>query len=136
MANTLVSTLQPYALSVLRIIVGFTFSLHGVQKVLGWLGGRQVTNFGLLWIAGYLELIGGLLIIVCLFTSQVAFILSGMMAVAYFMQHVPQGFFPIVNRGELAVVYCLVFFYLSSRKLDTAVKLPDRGNGSTTTFPL
>jgi len=59
-----------------------------------------------------------------------------MMAVAYFMQHVPQGFFPIVNRGELAVVYCLVFFYLSSRKLDTAVKLPDRGNGSTTTFPL
>ncbi len=114
-------TLEPLARSVLRIVVGFTFSLHGMQKLLGLFGGVNgsgaTVHFGSLpWIAGSLELIGGLLLILGLFTSPVAFILSGEMSVAYFRAHFPRGFFPIRNGGELAVVYCFVFLYLCIAK--------------------
>jgi putative oxidoreductase len=111
-------TLEPYARSVLRIVAGFTFSLHGMQKLLGFFGGLNgkgaTVPFGmsLFWIAGGLELIGGLLIILGLFTSPVAFILCGEMAVAYFKAHFPHGFFPLLNHGELAVLYCFIFLYL------------------------
>ena len=111
-------TLEPYARSVLRIVAGFTFSLHGMQKLLGFFGGLNgkgaTVPFGmsLFWIAGGLELIGGLLIILGLFTSPVAFILCGEMAVAYFKAHFPHGFIPLLNRGELAVLYCFIFLYL------------------------
>jgi putative oxidoreductase len=113
-----IRTLAPYARSVLRVVVGFTFSLHGMQKLLGFFGGMggkgATVPFGSLpWFAGGLELIGGLLIILGLFTSPVAFILCGEMAVAYFKAHFPQGFIPLLNHGELAVVYCFVFLYLS-----------------------
>jgi len=103
--------------SVLRIVVGFTFSLHGFQKLFGLLGGPgghggHVPLFSLMGLAGILECFGGVLLVLGLFTVPVAFILSGEMAVAYFRVHFPRGFFPIQNGGELAVVYCFVFLYL------------------------
>ena len=111
-------TLESYARSVLRVVVGFTFSLHGMQKLLGLFGGfggkGGTAPFGsLLWFAGGLEMIGGLLLILGLFTSPVAFILCGEMAVAYFKAHFPHGFLPLLNHGELAVLYCFIFLYLS-----------------------
>jgi len=109
--------LEPRALSVLRIIAGFTFSLHGFQKLFGAFGGLPpgvTAAFGsLVWTAGVLECFGGLLIMLGLFTRPVAFLLCGQMAVAYFRSHAPQGFWPNVNGGELAVLYCFVFLYLS-----------------------
>jgi putative oxidoreductase len=112
-----IHTLEPVARSFLRIVAGFTFSLHGMQKVLGLFGGiggkGGTASFASLpWFAGGLELIGGLLLVLGLFTSPVAFILSGEMAVAYFRAHFPHGFLPLVNHGELAVLYCFIFFYL------------------------
>ena len=113
-----IRTFEPFARSLLRIVAGFTFSLHGMQKILGLFGGMGgkggTASFGSLpWIAGCLELVGGVLLIMGLFTTPVAFILSGEMAVAYFRAHFPQGFFPLVNHGELAALYCFIFLYLS-----------------------
>jgi putative oxidoreductase len=112
-----IRTLEPFARSLLRIVAGFTFSLHGMQKLLGLFGGLNgkgapVPIASLLWFAGGLELIGGLLLILGLFTSPVAFILCGEMAVAYFKAHLPHGFLPLLNHGELAVLYCFIFLYL------------------------
>jgi len=109
--------LEPLVRSVLRMVVGFTFSLHGFQKLLGLfggMGGKGATAplFSLMWTAGVLETFGGLLILVGLCTRPVAFVLAGEMAVAYFRAHQPRGFWPIQNGGELAVVYCFVFLYL------------------------
>ena len=117
MKSTKFDSWRPYTLSLLRIVAGFTFSLHGCQKILGWFGGMRDTGataqvLTLPWFAGVLELVGGLLIILGLFTRPVAFILSGQMAVAYFMAHAPRGFWPIANGGELAVLYCFIFLYL------------------------
>ena len=111
-------TLEPRALSLLRIIAGFTFSLHGFQKVFGLFGGLGGTGatatFGsLVWTAGVLEAFGGLLVLLGLFTKPVAFLLAGEMAVAYFLRHSPRGFWPLQNSGELAVLYCFLFLYLS-----------------------
>jgi putative oxidoreductase len=105
-----------YVLSLLRVIIGFTFSCHGAQKLLGAFGGMgghgaKAVFPSLFWVAGILELFGGLLIVLGLFTRPVALILCGEMAVAYFKMHAPRGFWPIVNMGELAVVYCFVFLY-------------------------
>jgi putative oxidoreductase len=113
------SGLEPYLRSLLRIVVGLTFSSHGLQKLLGYFGGMgghgaTARAFTILWVAGCLETVGGLLILVGLFTAPVAFILSGEMAVAYFIQHFPHGFWPIRNGGELAVVYCFLFLYLAA----------------------
>ena len=112
-----IRSFEPYACSVLRVVVGFTFSLHGFQKVLGFFGGMggkgATVPFGsIFWFAGGLELVGGLLILLGLFTSPVAFILCGEMAVAYFKAHLPHGFNPLLNHGELAVLYCFIFLYL------------------------
>ncbi len=111
-------SLEPRALSVLRIIAGFTFSLHGFQKLFGAFGGLGgqggTAAFGsLLWTAGVLECFGGVLILLGLFTRPVAFLLCGEMAVAYFTRHAPRAFWPILNGGELAVLYCFIFLYLS-----------------------
>ncbi len=113
----MIKSLEPRALSVLRIVAGFMFSLHGVQKlfgVFGGLGGHGGTAaFGsLIWTAGVLECFGGLLLLLGLFTRPVAFLLCGQMAVAYFRSHSPKGFWPTLNGGELAVLYCFVFLYL------------------------
>jgi putative oxidoreductase len=112
-----IRTLEPLARSLLRVVAGFTFSLHGMQKLLGLFGGLNgkgatVPFASLLGFAGGLELIGGLLLILGLFTSPVAFILCGEMAVAYFKAHFPHGFLPLLNHGELAVLYCFIFLYL------------------------
>lgn len=104
---------QPKILSVLRIMTGFLFFWHGSQKLLGFpSSGKGGQLSGLIAVAGSLELFGGLLILVGLFTRWTAFILSGLMAVAYFMAHGLVEFLPIANKGELAVLYCFVFFYL------------------------
>jgi putative oxidoreductase len=106
----------PRILGIMRIIVGFLFLQHGSAKLLGFphiamFDGVQL--FSLIGLAGILELVGGSLILLGLFTRPVAFILSGEMAVAYFMAHAPGGLLPIMNHGELAVMYCFVFLYLS-----------------------
>jgi putative oxidoreductase len=109
--------LGSYALAVLRIVVGFTYSLHGFQKLFGFFGGMHGARahfFSEMWLAGVLECFGGLLILFGLFTRPVAFLLCGEMAVAYFKQHFPHGFWPIENGGELAVVYCFVFLLLAA----------------------
>lgn len=110
------STWSPRVHGVLRIVTGFLFLQHGSSKLLGaphnaMFDGLQLMS--LMGLAGVLELGGGVLIVLGLFTRPVAFILSGMMAVAYFMAHAPAGLLPILNKGELAVMYCFVFLYFS-----------------------
>jgi putative oxidoreductase len=114
MAKTALSRFQPHVLSILRIVSGFLFAFHGAQKLLGWFGGHVVPMLSLPSVAGILELIGGLLLVSGLFARPVAFLLSGEMAYAYFTVHAPGGTWPIVNRGELAVLYCFIFLYLST----------------------
>ncbi|WP_313137402.1 DoxX family protein [Paracoccus jeotgali] len=100
-------------LSVLRIVSALIFFAHGTQKLLGFPAMENPpTAFTLGWIAGLLELVGGGLLVIGLFTRPVAFVLSGMMAVAYFMVHFPQSFFPPLNQGDAAILYCFVFLYL------------------------
>jgi putative oxidoreductase len=99
--------------AVLRIVAGFLFACHGAQKLFGVLGGQK--QEGLLQVAGVVEFVGGVLIAVGLFTTLAAVIACGEMAVAYFKQHAPGGLWPIVNKGELAVLFCFVFLYIASR---------------------
>ena len=99
--------------TLLRIVVGFTFSCHGAQKLFGALGGAKADT-PLMMLAGVIEFGGGLLILVGLFTGIAAFLASGEMAVAYFKAHAPHSLFPIVNHGELAVVYCFLFLYIAA----------------------
>jgi len=111
-----IQSLEPYTRSLLRIVAGFAFSLHGFQKLFGLFGGMggkgaQAQFFSLMWTAGVLETFGGLLILIGLFNRPVAFVLAGEMAVAYFRAHAPRGFWPIRNGGELAVIYCFLFLY-------------------------
>ncbi len=114
MKNQTMGFLSSGALSLLRAVAGFTFSLHGFQKIFGLLGGKAAPLLSLPGVAGILELAGGLLLVVGLFTRPVAFVLSGQMAVGYFMAHAPKGFWPILNGGELAALYSFVFLYLAS----------------------
>ena len=96
----------------LRIVAGFLFVQHGAQKLFGVLGREAVeTLMSRGGIAGVLEFVGGLLIMVGLFTRPVAFLVSGQMAVAYFIAHAPNGFWPIMNRGELAAFYCFTWLF-------------------------
>ena len=111
----MLSNLAPYLLSVLRIVAALLFFEHGTQKLVGFPTGPPYTgfpNFSLLGIAGMLEVVGGLLLLVGLFTRVTAFILCGEMAVAYFRAHLPRGFFPINNLGEITVMLCFFFLYL------------------------
>lgn len=108
-------TLEAYAYAAMRIVTGFLFLFHGLQKLFGMFGGQVVELTSLRGAAGVIELAGGLLVMVGLFTAPVAFICSGEMAFAYFMAHYPQGFWPILNRGELAALYCFVFLYIAAR---------------------
>ncbi len=105
---------SPYIYALLRIVAGFLFSLHGVQKLFGALGGQTVELASQMGLAGIIELVGGVLIAIGLFTSPVAFIASGEMAAAYFLAHAPRGLWPIQNGGELAVLYCFVFLYFAA----------------------
>lgn len=103
----------PRALSVLRIITAFMFIAHGTQKLFNMPPSPNGTAsiFTLMGFGGLLELVGGALLFIGLFTRLVAFILCGEMAVAYFMVHASGGFLPLVNKGELAVLYCFVFLF-------------------------
>ena len=114
--NSFYASWTPRLLSVLRIIAAFLLIAHGAQKLFGFLappGMPSFPPFSQMWIAGILEFFGGLLLLIGLFTRPVAFILSGMLAVAYFQMHAPGGFWPLQNMGEPAVLYCFIFLYLS-----------------------
>ena len=108
----------PYLLSLLRIIAAFSFITHGTLKLFGW----PVTDspaplpalLDLRGIAGMLEVFGGALLLLGLFTRPVAFLLSGQMAFAYFIRHAPMGFFPVLNGGEPAVLFCFLWLYISA----------------------
>jgi len=115
----------------MRLMVGLAFAQHGAQKVLGLLGGQKMPLGSLPGVAGIIELVGGLLIAIGLAAGWAAFIASGEMAVAYFMVHAQGGFWPVVNKGELAVAYCFVFLYIASRgsgrySLEAAISKPKR----------
>jgi putative oxidoreductase len=114
--HSAIANWSPRLLSVLRIVTAFLFMMHGMQKWLGFPMPRPSPTIllSLSGVAGLLELFGGLLLVLGLFTRPVAFLLSGEMAFAYFISHAPRGFWPIVNRGELAALYCFVFLYLAA----------------------
>lgn len=120
----------PYALALLRVVAGLLFIEHGTQKLFAFPVAPAFplpSPFSLLWIGAVLETVGGLLIVLGLFTRPVAFVLSGEMAVAYFMFHAPRGFFPVVNGGEGAILFCFIFLYLAAAgpgawSLDEAIR--------------
>jgi len=111
---------SPRAYALMRVVVGLLFACHGAQKVFGWFGGLDGKGTAallssLFGVAGTIELIMGLLIAVGLLTGYAAFIASGEMAAAYFMGHFPNGFWPIENKGEPAVLFCFVFLYVATQ---------------------
>ena len=115
--NSSLQRWEPIFLSLLRIVVGLLFLAHGTQKLFHFpppdhrMGMHGLTP--LMTVAAWLELVGGLLLVLGLFTRLVAFVVAGEMAVAYFMAHAPGSLYPIKNHGELAVVLCFVFLYLA-----------------------
>ena len=104
---------QCYAL--LRIVIGFLFIWHGAQKLFNFPVDFPYPLSPLMYTAGVIELVGGLLVMIGLLTRPIAFICSGTMAVAYWMAHGMNDFFPIINRGELAALYCFAFLYIAAR---------------------
>jgi putative oxidoreductase len=115
----------------MRLIAGLAFMQHGAQKLLGMLGGQKMPVGTLPWVTGLIEIVAGLLIAIGLAAGWAAFIASGEMAVAYFMVHAKGGFWPVMNKGELAVVYCFVFLYIATRgagrySLDAVLSKPKR----------
>jgi putative oxidoreductase len=98
-----------------RVVCGLLFALHGAQKLLGAFGGKVAPIGSMMWMAGVIELVGGILIAIGLLAGLAAFIASGEMAVAYFTAHMPRSIWPILNGGELAAVYCFAFLYIASR---------------------
>jgi putative oxidoreductase len=111
---TAMERFRPYILSILRIVVGLLFLEHGLAKVFNFPAPSPVGALsGLLILAALLETIGAVLFILGAYTRIVAFILSGEMALAYFMGHAPRAFYPLVNGGELAIIYCFLFLYFA-----------------------
>jgi putative oxidoreductase len=105
----------PQVYAAFRIVAGFLFMFHGLQKLFGLFGGQVMPTGSLPWIAGVIELGGGVLVMIGLATRVVAFICSGEMAAAYFMAHQPKGAWPVENGGELAALYCFAFLYIAAR---------------------
>ncbi|HSK77326.1 MAG TPA: DoxX family protein [Thermoanaerobaculia bacterium] len=101
--------------AIFRIVIGFLFMFHGMQKLFGAFGGQKVELASLMGLAGIIEFVCGILVMIGLFASWAAFLASGTMAVAYFMAHFPRDFWPIVNQGELAVAFCFAFLYIAAR---------------------
>jgi putative oxidoreductase len=97
------------------MVAGFLFMFHGLQKIFGLFGGRVAELMSLRGLAGIMEIAGGPLIMIGLWTSPVAFLCSGEMAIAYFRSHQPRGVWPIQNGGELAALYCFVFLFIAFR---------------------
>lgn len=107
------SRYQPYALAALRIIAALLFIEHGTQKLFGFPASQMEGSLPtLLLVAALLELVGGILVLVGLFTRPAAFLLSGQMAVAYFMAHAPTSVFPVLNGGDAAILFCFIFLFL------------------------
>ena len=111
----------------MRFMLGLMYACHGAGKLFGAFGSQPATDKPLMLVAGVIEFFGGLLIAIGLKADYAAFLASGQMAAAYFMVHASGGFWPIVNKGELAVVYCFVFLYIASRgsgtiSLDAALR--------------
>ena len=105
--------LEPYFLDLLRIVTALIFLEHGTSKLLGFPMVPKVPElYTLGWWSGVLELVGGALLVLGLFTRPVAFLLSGEMAFAYFLSHAPRSFYPVLNGGDAAILYCFVFLYL------------------------
>lgn len=110
--NSFAAAWSPRVLSILRFVAGLLFFFHGTQKILGFPAppGFEIGQLG--YIAGLIEIVGSPFIMLGLFTRPVAFILSGLMAFAYFLAHHPQSIYPVLNRGDSAILFCFVFFYL------------------------
>ncbi len=114
--NEICTAWSPRVLAILRIMAGLLFLQHGTAKYLGIPAMPQFASLqptSLPGIAGMIELVGGVLLTIGLFTRATAFVCSGTMAAAYFIAHAPRGFYPILNGGELAALYCFVFLYLA-----------------------
>jgi putative oxidoreductase len=121
----------PYLYAILRIVSGLMLAMHGTQKLFGWPGTRPRATATPQLIAGVIEIGGGILIAIGLFAGWAAFLASGLLAVAYWWRHAPDGFWPIVNRGELAVLYCFLFLYIAAHgagvwSVSGARSAPDR----------
>jgi putative oxidoreductase len=134
------SRAAPYLESLLRLVVGLLFMEHGTGKLLNFPAIHDqmlsMMGSGMLYLTGTLELVGGALIAVGLLTRPTAFVLSGFMAIAYFMAHSPRGFFPLLNLGEPAILYCFVFLYLAAAgagpiSIDRALEGDKRRSGLT-----
>lgn len=114
--NRWIGRCAPELYAVMRIVLGFLFACHGAQKLAGVPGDHpKVELVSLIGLAGVIELMGGIMIAVGFMAGWAAFVASGQMAFAYFMAHASKSFWPVLNGGELAVVYCFVFLYMSSR---------------------
>ena len=124
------SGFAPQTLSLLRIVAALAFMAHGLMKIFQFPVAQEGAPDPLpaiMMLAGWLEIIGGGLLVLGLFTRPAAFVLSGMMAVAYFMAHAPMGFYPALNHGEPALLFCFIFLYLACAgggpwSLDTVVR--------------
>ena len=113
--DKLLSPYRPYIYALLRMAAGLLFFLHGLPKLFGGFGRpAPVELMSQMGLAGIIEVIGGAMIGLGLFTSPVAFLASGQMAVAYFQAHAPRGLWPIMNGGELAALFCFVFLYVAA----------------------
>ena len=138
--QTLAAEWAPRLLSVLRIIVALIFFEHGTQKLFGFpprASGMGPETFSLLWFAAVIEIAGGVLLLLGLFTRPVAFVLSGEMAFAYWLSHAPRNLFPALNGGDAAILYCFVFLYMAAAgggvwSLDDARERKSLGAGQRT----
>ena len=103
----------PVFLSILRIVAALIFMAHGTAKLLGFPASEMSpAAFSLPWLAGAIELVGGALLAIGLYSRAAAFVMSGTMAAAYFLAHAPQSFYPVLNGGDAAILYCFVFLYI------------------------
>jgi putative oxidoreductase len=113
-ATTTLKRIEPYLLSILRIMVGLLFCEHGTAKLFGFPPHGPIQHFpDLEFFAGSIECFGGALLALGLFSRVVAFLMSGEMAIGYFMMHAPKSFFPLLNAGEAAVLFCFIFLFFA-----------------------
>jgi putative oxidoreductase len=104
----------PQFFALLRLVAGLMFAMHGTQKLFGWPGGKEPMAVPLMKVAGGIEIVCGVLIAIGLLTGWAAFLAAGEMAAAYFMGHARGGFWPILNQGELAALYCFLFLFIAA----------------------